>query len=162
MARAYKALPPAADLWERFDYKPLTGELIFRTARGNKPVGAVFGCTNAAGYISGGFDGTLLYAHRLIYKWVTGQDPNPTDDIDHADGNKANNSFWNLRTASRTQNCFNRKAKGYVKVDGRYYAKICLGNRKVIPLGGYATEDEAAAAYAAATLRYHGEFARPS
>jgi hypothetical protein len=161
MARAYTPLPPAADLWDRFAYKPLTGELVFLAARGSKPKNATFGCPNTAGYVIGGYNGKLMYAHRLIYKWFTGMDPAPSMDIDHIDGNKSNNVFWNIRTATRTQNCFNRSAKGYVFTGGRYYARICLGSRKVVSLGGYATAAEAEAAYAAATHQYHGEFARP-
>ena len=30
MSRAYKALPATEQLWELFDYKPLTGELVCR------------------------------------------------------------------------------------------------------------------------------------
>jgi hypothetical protein len=162
MARAYTPLPPAADLWDRFAYKPLTGELVFRAARGSKSQGATFGCPNAAGYIIGGYNGKLMYAHRLIYKWFTGMDPAPSVDIDHIDGNKSNNVFWNIRAATRTQNCFNRSAKGYVVSAGRYYARICTGNRNVVSLGGYATAEEAQAAYSAAALRLHGEFAKTS
>ena len=162
MARAYTPLPPATDLWDRFDYKPLTGELVFRVARGSKPKGATFGCRNAAGYIIGGYNGKLMYAHRLIYTWLNGLEPEPFMDIDHIDGNKSNNAFWNIRAATRTQNCFNRFAQGYVHVAGRYYARICVGNRKIVSLGGYASAAEAKAAYAEATHRYHGEFARSS
>jgi hypothetical protein len=160
MARAYTPLPPASELWDRFDYKPLTGELVFRVARGSKAKGTTFGCRNAAGYVVGGYDGKIVYAHRLVYTWVFGHEPKPFMDIDHIDGNKANNVFWNIRTATRTQNCFNRSAKGYVCVNGRYYARICIGNRKVVSLGGYASALEAGAAYAAATHQYHGDFAR--
>jgi hypothetical protein len=45
-------------------------------------------------------------------------------------------------------------------VDGRYYARICTGNRQVRALGGYSTKAEAYEAYKKAALELHGEFSR--
>lgn len=99
-----RPLPPAADLWERFSYNPLTGELFGRKDP-NKPLG----CKSPHGYLLIGMrcpDNRNMYAHRVAWKWVTGQEP--PSMIDHIDRNPANNRFWNLRPADRFINRRNR------------------------------------------------------
>lgn len=159
MALVYKPLPSAEKLWELFDYKPLTGELVRRVRTGKALPGTRFGAVASNGYRHGSIDKTRYYAHRLVYTWVTGTDPGELD-VDHRDSDRDNNCFWNLRICNRTQNNFNRQSQGYVKQGNRYYAQICTGNRKVISLGGYSTASEAYQAYKNAALVLHGEFAR--
>jgi hypothetical protein len=159
MAKAYKPLPAADELWELFDYKPLTGQLVRRRVQGRMKPGDIAGTLTANGYVKVAVNTKQYYAHRLVYMWVTGNDPYDLD-LDHADANRTNNCFWNLRTCTRTENNFNRKAAGYVRVGNRYYARICVGGRQVVALGGYATPKEAEAAYKKAALQLHGEFAR--
>lgn len=159
MALVYKSLPPTEELWELFDYKPLTGQLVRRVRVGRVLPGTPFGALAANGYRHGSISNTHYYAHRLVYAWVTGTDPGELD-IDHRDSNRDNNCFWNLRVCTRTQNNFNRQAQGFVRQGGRYYAQICPGDRKVVSLGGYSTEAEAYEAYKKAALELHGEFAK--
>jgi hypothetical protein len=137
MAKAYKPLPAAEELWDLFDYKPLTGQLVRRRTQGRMKAGEIAGAITANGYLKVAVNNKQYYVHRLVY-----------------------NRFWNLRTCTRTENNFNRKAIGYVRVGKRYYARICVGNRQVVSLGGYATPQEAEAAYKKAALELHGEFAR--
>lgn len=47
------------------------------------------------GYINFAVDGKKYYAHRIIWKIMTGTDPEGT--IEHIDGNKLNNKFENLQ-----------------------------------------------------------------
>ena len=155
MARAYKALPPASELWELFDYKPLTGELVRKSMPHYK------GTTNTYGHIVRAVHKQLFMDHRLVWSWVTGSDP--VKLIDHKDGNPANNRFWNLRLCTHAENMRNRKnTKGYsdrrknkwsppnwrmqIKVDGKMIRK------------SFSTEAEARAAYEKASLELHGEF----
>ena len=149
MARAYKALPPASELWERFEYKPLTGDLL--------PKGAERRVARSSGYRVT-WDGTrLCMTHRLIFKWVYGVEP--VLDVDHRDGNPDNNRAWNLRQATKPQNMSNRKnTKGYERLpSGSFRARIRV-NGKQLRLGVYPTAAEARAAYVKASLELHGEF----
>ena len=147
MPRAYKPLPPAAELWERYDYKPLTGELVLREPRGCLPAGTAVGSLSGNGYLYAGHNGRQVTIHRLIWKWGTGSEP--TDqDIDHINQQRTDNRLWNLRAVSRTLNCLNRPGTGYYKEGNRYYARIySQGNRKRTSLGSYATAEEAKNAY---------------
>lgn len=109
--------------------------------------------------------GPLIYMHRLI---------NATPEgllTDHRDGDGLNNQRTNLRDATCLQNQMNRRAKkrGLSSLKGvsfsaggkrikRWTAVIRL-NGKPNFLGRYATEQEAAAAYATAARIHFGEFA---
>lgn len=87
---------------------------------------------------------------------------------DHIDKNSLNNQCSNLRTASLSQNMFNRtmtKANktGYKGVtfsvrDNRWRAHIGIGGKR-ISLGDFKDPKEAAKAYDAAAKTMHGEFA---
>jgi hypothetical protein len=87
--------------------------------------------------------------------------------VDHRDGDGLNNTRGNLRAANHQQNAHNRKGmtgsrsglKGAF-LDGNQWKSQIRVAGKMIPLGRYATAEEAAQAYAAAAVRYHGEFAR--
>ena len=99
-----KSLPAASQLWERYTYNPLTGEL-FGKKNPDKPLGIV----TPKGYIRISVRTSkhqLLSAHRVVWKWVTGQEP--AAELDHVDRNRSNNQFWNLRPADRVVNRHNR------------------------------------------------------
>ena len=101
-----KPLPPAADLWERYSYNPLTGTLHSL----KHPKRKSFGYADRSGYLNtiirwhGKQQNVMI--HRLIYKWVTGEEPGET--IDHIDRNKQNNCIWNLRVADWSTQMQNR------------------------------------------------------
>jgi len=68
-----------------------------------------------AGYVNKGYRVVYLgdqqfFEHRLIWKYVTGDDP-AEFDIDHIDGNTLNNDFENLRLADRKTNCRNQRRR---------------------------------------------------
>jgi hypothetical protein len=63
---------------------------------------------NSSGYRTGGLLGELWGAHRVIYKLITGVDP---DQVDHIDGDKVNNRFENLRSVSAEENMRNQKQR---------------------------------------------------
>ena len=108
-------------------------------------------------------EGKNYLAHRIIWKWVTGDDP--PQQIDHINHNPQDNRWANLRLASSQQNATNRR--GYGK-----YKKGVIGPNKGLTfgaqitvkgknryLGTFATEDEAHQAYCDAAKRIHQEFA---
>ncbi len=161
-----KPLPTQERLQELFDYSVTTGHLYHRQGRNQGQIAG--GVTGAKGYRHVWVDRLLFRAHRLIWCWVTGEDP-INQVIDHADRATDNNAWHNLRLADRCQNLSNCKrhkdnASGFKGVSWdkrtqRWEAKICH-QRKQMSLGRFDTPEEAHAAYVAAAERLHGEFAR--
>jgi HNH endonuclease/AP2 domain len=109
-------------------------------------------------------DGRRYRRGRLVFFYVYGFFP---PEIDHINGDKADDRPDNLRPATRAQNQQNRPGRGKtlpkgVWKDSRYRkpfeAKITI-NGKRIRLGRFATADEAHAAYCVAANSYFGAFA---
>jgi hypothetical protein len=91
-------------------------------------------------------------------------------EVDHIDGNTFDNRrSSNLRLCTHHQNLINKKIqknnitgfKGvvYREKNKKYSAQIQCNN-KSIHLGMFSNPIDAALAYNAAALKYHGEFAR--
>jgi len=160
MAKAYKPLPTADELWELFEYRPLTGELVWRrpTSRRVKQ-GSVAGSPGRNDGVDVRLHGKLYRAHRLVWRWLTAEDPGALE-LDHINGNRRDNRYQNLRLATRAQNMWNISGRGTTHMPcGRYYARIRAGGKPVY-LGTFATEEEAHEAYKKAALELHGEFAK--
>jgi hypothetical protein len=121
------------------------------------------------GYHYGRTMGNTFMAHRVIWLLQTGKWPD--SEVDHIDGDRSNNKWENLRLATHSQNNMNKSAlsnntsgvKGvfWNKRIQKWQSQIGL-NGKRIHLGYYENIKDAAAAYASASLRYHGEYGRPS
>lgn len=124
-----------------------------------------------AGYLRDGYrfitiDGRKYRAHRLAWLYMYGVWP---AELDHVNGDRADNRISNLREATRTQNNANtpiRKnntsgVKGvcWDKRKRKWMAQIRVRGVQRF-LGYYETTEEAGEAYAAAAARYFGEFAR--
>ena len=105
-------MPDAPYLWELFDYKPLTGELVWNNHPRYKAwKGRVAGSIYNNGYrtIELKKDGERLRytAQRVVWKWMTAQDPTLWQ-VDHINRDKADNRFWNHRLVSPEANSDNR------------------------------------------------------
>jgi hypothetical protein len=118
------------------------------------------------GYIQIAIKGTLYLNHRLAWFWMTGTWP---AEIDHRDGDTANNRWSNLRMATTSQNMANRAVrkdnksglKG-VRLDSRRGTWVMTTQKHGIKVtkSGFPTAEAAYEAYCAAAAKLHGEFAR--
>jgi hypothetical protein len=146
---------------DRLTYDPKTGVICRRMKTRNKPV-----ISKSQGYVVIGIYGKQYRVHRVA--WFIYYGSWPHGDIDHINCIRADNRIENLRICNDSQNqCNKTKYRGtsrYKGVDlhkasGLWRARI-RKNYKVRELGYFATEEEAAAAYAEAAAKFHGEFAR--
>lgn len=100
--------------------------------------------------------------HVLAFIYMTGIQP---EKVDHMDGDGLNNAWNNLRAATQSQNCANRRIgrankSGYKGVYwhkcmnkwGAQYGKTTIGH--------FETREQAANAYIEYSTRINGEFAR--
>lgn len=144
----------AIRLREVLSYDPETGVFIWRIyINGRAQAGDVAGGVSV-GYARIAIDGVRYKAHRLAWFYVHGIWP--VSEIDHINGNKADNRIENMREAVHDKNLQNqRKAHcnnkaGVLGVSltkrGRYVAMI-QSNGVQKYLGSYATSEEASAAY---------------
>lgn len=146
---------------ELLSYEPSTS--LLRWMAGQRK-GMVAGFDNGI-HLRIGIDGTVYYAHRVIWFYVTGRWP--THCIDHRDRDGHNNRWPNLREADFSQNHANRKnetnktlPKGVeLHVSGKYRARVTK-NKKTVHLGLFETPEEAHGAYIAHAKKLFGEFAR--
>lgn len=153
-----------------FSYHSETGEIRWRAVRPYAhqiSVGCLAGTVSRNGYLVIGLDRKYFGAHRIIWKMMTGSDPD--DQIDHINGNRLDNRWSNLRAANNGQNRWNTKIaknntsgiKGvcFDKARDRWVASIAAGgsNKK---LGRFKSKQEAIAARRLAETAMHGEFAR--
>jgi hypothetical protein len=84
-------------------------KLIWRVSRGCVKAGSTVGGVNSKGYVHVMINGVLFKAHRVI--WLLVYKVWPTDQIDHINGNKRNNTIVNLREVSRQENQRNAKLR---------------------------------------------------
>jgi hypothetical protein len=162
-----KALPHIERVKELVEYDKDTGAFTWKTYRGGKAkAGTAAGYMAKNGYLIVCIDHNNCKASRLAWLLVTGQDPGEMD-IDHIDGNPSNNAFANLRIATESQNCTNRKRRsdnksGYkgVYAMGKKWAAQITANKKMMYLGVYDTPELAHQKYLEQAAIFHGEFGR--
>ena len=137
-------LPSLAYLRENLDYDPETGVLTWAIGKPGRSKGAVAGHKNKR------FSQVMLerksyLSHRIIWKWMTGEDP--PRQIDHIDRDCHNNRWENLRLATPADNTANRAGwgkylKGVTKNGKGFQAAVTIDG-KTYHLGTYKTEQEA-------------------
>lgn len=160
-----KPLPDRALLNEILDYEPETGLLRWKKAlsTSNAKVGSIAGChsPSQARYVDISIGGQLYKAHRVIWKMMTGNDP---EEVDHINGRKSDNRWSNLREANRSQQMRNMRSKlkplprGVTRHSNGYRARITIEG-KTVALGYFKSVDDAREAYQSASKRLHGSYA---
>lgn len=126
-------------LKEVLAYDAISGVFTWLVARGRQPIGAIAGCDSHRGYTKIRVDGTEYYTHRAAWLYVHGAWPDA--DIDHINGNRADNRICNLRAVSRSENLRNsgipvRNTYGRVGVfwnagKAKWTARIKLHGRNI-------------------------------
>ena len=164
-----KKLPSALVLRNLFAYDQKTGILTWKVDRyPRKLIGNEAGWLDPHGRRCVEIDGVAYKVVRIIWKIMTGRDPN--QEVDHINLIRNDDRWENLREASWSDNSRNRNkrsdsANPYkgIRQDkrwGRWYARIQIAGNKRFEIGGFATPEEAHKAYCEAAQKYHGDFAR--
>lgn len=91
-----------------FSYDAETGNLIWMVTRFQVVAGQIAGAIDHEGYIIVGLNKIRHRAHRIIWVMVTGETP---DQIDHQNGCRSDNRWFNLRDVSNQENSRNQKLK---------------------------------------------------
>lgn len=150
-----------ARLQTLFMYDSHSGFLKRRINRGKGRAGDVVGTKHSAGYLQVRVDGVWEYVHRIAYALML--EKYPEKEIDHINGDRADNRWCNLRGASRAENMQNRprashsaqpfKGVRQSPTKDKWVARIGV-NRTERYLGTFATAQEANAAYKKAANQF--------
>jgi hypothetical protein len=144
------------------DYDPQTGVFLWKQSVGyRRKSGDIAGWINS-GHRDIGIFGHSYPAASIAYLLMTGAWP--ADRIDHRNNVGHDDRWKNLRPATQTQNCKNKRRRsnntsGYVGVakapSGKRW-RAYTGNKHI---GCFDTAEEAAHAYDSAVRTLHGDFA---
>jgi len=149
-------------LKQLLSYDPATGAFTWLRAHRKIKVGDRAGALDA-GYWRMKIDGQSYKASRLAFLYMTGSWPKA--DAEHKNLQRHDDSWDNLREATRSQNTGNteKRKKNACGVKGVYFSKAhnkwraqCRGKH----LGLFSSLEEAGRAYAERAKVEFGEFAR--
>ncbi|AGH16048.1 endonuclease [Vibrio phage pYD21-A] len=164
-------MPSQESLKKLFNYHE-DGFFVRKIPRGTQKAGSECrGKMEASGYRRMPINHDLYLAHRLIWKWHYGTEP---ECIDHINHDRGDNRIENLRSVTRGENCQHQllpcnNSSGYFGV--RYYdydympqspcwsAQITVNSEK-IHIGYFNDKLSAVKAYNEACDKIHGEFGK--
>ena len=117
-------------LKELFHYSPETGIFTrLKTTTGKNKAGTIPGGDKSTGYIRIAINGKYYQAHRLAWLYMTGDFPK--NCIDHINMIKTDNSWGNLRGATRSENNKNRNAQSNNRLQLKNISKLSSGSYRV-------------------------------
>lgn len=167
--------PSAKYLHTLFNYDPDTGTLTWKErilgGRGTnvsfntRYAGQSVGALNSCGHRQVRVEGRLTTVHRIAWKMMTGKDP--TNQIDHINGNPDDNRWNNLREATQLHNTWNQKMRstnttGHTNIyrlnvkraSSKKFIVIMSVESRPTTIGAFVTLEEAMAAREAALAKY--------
>jgi hypothetical protein len=122
-----------------------------------------------SGYVVRSLSGQSVALHREIMGLVHGRELSKDEVVDHINHDTLDNRTCNLRTASRSENQYNRipiretksgfKGVSFHRSSEKWQAMIGLGG-KTHHLGIFHNIHEAAASYDQAAIKHYGRFAK--
>lgn len=147
-----------------FEYRD--GRLHHRTASRGRKIGDAVGSINGTGYRRVGMGGKYYTEHALVFLMHHGYIPS---EIDHINGDRADNRIENLRPVTRSQNQYNKdkcrnntsghRGVSWHKKSQAWIIRVMKNGKTVFQK--YAKDLELAAFIAEeARLKYYGQYAR--
>lgn len=155
-------LPLLGTARQLFSYTAESGWITRKALSGGQIAGSSVGTQRKDGYLCTRIRGGEVLCHRLA--WLLHHEEEPPTEIDHINGDRADNRIANLRPASRQENNQNRRhahsnnrlgVMGVHRIrSGRYAARIRVGG-KAIHIGVFDSSDQASEAYVQAKRELH-------
>lgn len=149
-------------LKELLNYDPETGVFTWKVRPARRvQIGDAAGHFGTHGYRYLKLKQIRYCEHRLVWFYVHGVWPK--HEIDHIDGDKANNRIANLRDVTRSVNVQNRRSAqgnnlcGFlgVQLNGKNWSARIQTDGQVLRLGTFGTPEEAHQVYLAAKRKLH-------
>lgn len=148
-------------------YDPKSGIFTWAVTKGHKRAGSKAGTVGKGGYLTICVDGRGYRAHRIALLFNLGRWP--VGDVDHINGNTADNRIANLRECTHAENMQNMSAPRThsgkpksSKFAGVSWNKSCAiwrsqirVNGKIVYLGRFMSEEAAHSAYVNAKAKFH-------
>lgn len=166
-----KALPSQGYLRSRLDYDPETGVLTWKAREVKTFWNARWEGRRAgslpknAKHRSIDIEGITLLEHRVIWKWMTGEEP--PEQIDHINLDGAVNRWTNLREADQSTNQMNVRTRAASGLKGAHWCSSRQEWRSSIKISGvqirlgkFSSAQAAHEAYVHAASKYFGAYAR--
>jgi hypothetical protein len=141
------------------------GVAYWRERSGPRAAGSLAGSVRRDGYVAIGYRAKVFKLHRILFLHYHGYLPK---EVDHIDGNPANNHIGNLRAATHAQNTRNAKIRknsttGVKNIrrrdSGHWEVRLRVGGQ-CVSFGCFASLADAIAAAEQARETAFGEFAR--
>ena len=135
------------ELRAKLTYEPTTGKI--RWMDSGKEAGHL---DRTRGYIRIGFRSHLRNAARIAWFLYYGKYPGQDKEVDHINGDRADNRISNLRLVNRRENRVNSavhregRLPGATRAGNKWMARGTINNQRVY-IGLYDTEAEAHMAY---------------
>lgn len=153
---AAQDLPSVDELRKKLRYDPHTG-FLFSQKTGKQ----VFTNVHHSGYLKGYALGKTFTAHRVAMALMLGKWP--SEEVDHINGDKADNRACNLRVVTKSQNQRNSKRRsdnksghaGVCRKKNRWIAYINKNGKRVY-LGGFDNVEDAISARKSAQIDLGG------
>jgi hypothetical protein len=146
-----KPLPPL-ERFQKLFYVDDEGRLLCKQeacSRTRRQAGDEAGSVNGSGYKIVVVSGRKYLVHRIVWLLTYGGDPGEFQ-IDHINGNRADNRPSNLRLCSHAQNCLNSAVMSRNKsgIKGVHFEAACTNRPwraqyRCKRLGQFATKEEA-------------------